>query len=310
VPANVNLFLEVLKYLGCTKIKYDTSKPSVWIRASCPFARWTHEHGVDEHPSFGINTNNGVFNCFACGTKGHIRDLPRIWKKITGVKDPTLKAMLSSYEFIPRLFCGISPRQPKYINVIPFPLYKGNMFSMRTIHVFSLRYDASERRLVIPIRYYNNRVVALKGRYLGKDKYIEENMKYRFYKELGGTMPHSLGVWFGYHRSIDPSKPLILVEGERNLLALFDYGIANVWASGGAEISNAQLKTLRKCEAKTMILFFDNDKGGEKAKERVYTKLKDYIKFYEVTNYKGCNDPAEAVEKKLIKKVLSTIKEV
>jgi len=299
-----------LRYLGCSHIKYDVAKPSVWIKASCPFAKWTHEHGVDEHPSFGINTNNGVFNCFACGTKGHIRNLPRIWKKITGINDPTLKSMLSSHEFIPRLFWNIAPKQPKYINEIPFPLYKGNMFSMRTIHVFSLRYDAKERRLVIPIRYYNNRVVALKGRYLGKSKRIQDKMKYRYYKELGGTMPHSLGVWFGYHRPIDPNKPLILVEGERNLLALFDKGAANVWASGGAEISNAQLKVLRKCEAKTMILFFDNDKGGEKATERVYENLKDCVKFYRVTKYFGCNDPAEAVEKGIIKKVLATIKEV
>ena len=310
VPANVNLFLEVLRYLGSPQIKYDVSRPSVWIKASCPFAKWTHERGVDRRPSFGINTNNGVFNCLACGIKGHIRHLPRIWKKITGVNDPTLKAMLSANEFIPRLYCNIAPKKPKYINDIPFPLYKGNMFSKRTIHVFSLRYDPSERRLVIPIRYYNNRVVALKGRYLGKDKEIEENMKYRYYKELGGTMPHSLGIWFGYHRPIDPNKPLVLVEGERDQLALFDAGVANVWASGGAEISNAQLSVLRKCEAKTMVLFLDNDQGGERATERILEKLKGFIKFYRVSNYLGCKDPAEAVERGILKQVLATMKEV
>jgi len=262
---------------------------------------------VDRNPSFGINLANGVFHCFGCGIKGHVSRIYNTWKNVTGIDDPSLKEFGKKELFIPTLFRDISPKKPRYINYIPFPIYTGKLFKKETVKTFSLRYDPKERRVVIPIRYYNNRVIALKGRYLGLDP---EQPRYRFYKEFGGQMPHSLGVWFGYHLPINPDEPLILVEGERNLLKLWDVGIYNVWSAGGSEISNAQLKTLRTCEAKELVLFFDNDKAGEKAEKRIYEKLKDYMVFYKVKDYQGCNDPAEMVEKGVINKALKSIKKI
>jgi len=302
---DINLYIKLLNHLGINQIREREN--GNWITTSCPFARWTHDKGKDEHPSFGINLSNGVFNCFACGIKGHVSRIYHIWKNVTGIDDPSLKEYADPDNFIPRLFKNIAPRSPRYVSSIPFPFYTGNMFSKLTVKTFSLRYDPRERRIVIPIRYYNNRVVALKGRYVGKDP---NALRYRFYKECGGTMPHGLGIWFGYHLPIDSTSPLILVEGERNLLKLWDEGFTNVWASGGAEISNAQLRTLRTCEAKKMILFMDNDKGGETATKRIVNRLRGFITFYKVRNYYGLNDPAEIIEQGILKKALRSAKKI
>src|SRR6056297_2221120 len=53
-----------------------------WVHASCPLAKYRHEKGVDNNPSFGVVYNSGEAHkleghahCFSCGYSGDVREI-------------------------------------------------------------------------------------------------------------------------------------------------------------------------------------------------------------------------------------------
>jgi len=48
------------------------------LMSACPFAEENHDNGEDLHPSFGINLENGKWNCYSCRERGtSLRTLAR-----------------------------------------------------------------------------------------------------------------------------------------------------------------------------------------------------------------------------------------
>jgi len=79
-----------------------------------------------------------------------------------------------------------------------------------------------------------------------------------------------------------------------------------VWASFG-EPTTAQLSAIRKLNRK-VVLFFDNDEAGKRIRQKAKKQLLNFLPLYYVSDYCGCKDPAEIVEKGKIKKALKSIK--
>lgn len=61
------------------------------IMASCPFS-YAHARGKDDKPSFSININKGVYNCFSCGARGTIEEL------VSGLKSISITGALTLLE--------------------------------------------------------------------------------------------------------------------------------------------------------------------------------------------------------------------
>lgn len=76
---NVSDLVEFSNVLGLENVQADEQRG--WVRASCPFAPWTHKRGTDSNPSFGMSTGDPAqgggpgYHCLACGQSGSLFDL-------------------------------------------------------------------------------------------------------------------------------------------------------------------------------------------------------------------------------------------
>lgn len=292
-----------------------------WIQFSCPFAKINHPRKTDNHPSFGISINpngNSSFNCFTCQVKGNIKVLPSLVELLTKQNLSEARRFVFSNEqnnyddsidldFFKR---DIEPMDMSLLQSfakVPSQLISKFKLTQQIIDAYLLRYDIASKRLVFPIFNKQGLLVGFRGRL------IDNNIlraKYYSYTVLHPKKqdPKTYGLWYLINESPDKGELLYLVEGERDALALktYDFNI-KVWASMGATVSIRQLHNLVKVR-NAVVLFFDNDKAGQKGIKTVIPYLRNAKKVYIVSNYANCKDPAEVFEKGLMKTVLDSLK--
>ncbi len=122
-------------------------------------------------------------------------------------------------------------------------------------------FDSYRKRLIIPIKDVNDRVIAFGGRVLddSKPKYINspENIVYSKGRQLFGL---NLAKKSGQDK-------IIIVEGYMDAISLYQRGITNVVASLGTALTQAQGRMLRKY-ASQIIIGYDADGAGQAATMR------------------------------------------
>ncbi len=122
-------------------------------------------------------------------------------------------------------------------------------------------FDSYRKRLMIPIKDVNDRVIAFGGRVLddSKPKYINspENIVYSKGRQLFGL---NLAKKSGQDK-------IIIVEGYMDAISLYQRGITNVVASLGTALTQAQGRMLRKY-AQQIIIGYDSDGAGQAATMR------------------------------------------
>lgn len=122
-------------------------------------------------------------------------------------------------------------------------------------------FDSYRKRLMIPIKDVNDRVIAFGGRVLddSKPKYINspENIVYSKGRQLFGL---NLAKKSGQDK-------IIIVEGYMDAISLHQRGITNVVASLGTALTQAQGRMLRKY-ASQIIIGYDADGAGQAATMR------------------------------------------
>lgn len=122
-------------------------------------------------------------------------------------------------------------------------------------------FDSYRKRLMIPIKDVNDRVIAFGGRVLddSKPKYINspENIVYSKGRQLFGL---NLAKKSGQDK-------IIIVEGYMDAISLYQRGITNVVASLGTALTQAQGRMLRKY-ASQIIIGYDSDGAGQAATMR------------------------------------------
>ena len=299
-----------------------------WLMCSCPFAPIKHSEGTDKHPSFGIELNEPIsrYNCFSCGSKGTLLMLPNALL-FTDCKLISASRAIEaqSYIFNNETFGGLEYGSDKVLEDIePLPPFAFEQFEEVNVtnriyikHItapivknFNLRFDIKYNRIVIPIYNLEGEMVGIRGRQEGKDS---SGIPYLSYTKLHPKRhdPKAFGVWYGMHRPYDKTKPLILVEGEFDFIHMVAFlKLPNVWCSMGAEISKAQLETLRNWDVSNLVLFFDNDKGGDIAATSVIKALLGLYPIYKVSQYFGYKDPSDLCVNKKAKKSLKSLKKI
>src|SRR5207237_792494 len=129
----------------------------------------------------------------------------------------------------------------------------------------SSAYDRFRGRIIFPICNDVGEVIAFSGRLLkdaeGTAKYLNSPETPLFRKG---------NVLFGLHktkRALIEANCAVVCEGQLDLIALYEAGIANVVAPQGTAFTESQARVLKRF-VDEVVLCFDADAAGQKAAER------------------------------------------
>ncbi len=302
---------ELFEKLGTTNIKNNAE----WIMSACPFAHYTHESGDDKRPSFGISLSAPSFyHCFGCSTKGPLSYFPTALAYYTKKDYSDLRRFILENENY-NIKSYDSYDSNKKISAIPDnildtftkisdEILESVFMTRETATKYELLWDAKEERMLFPIRDNFDRLVTIRGRYMGKSSNV---LKHKSYTELHpeGHDAKSFAIWYLMNEPLVPEKPLVLVEGYKDAILLKQVGVKNVWASLGSSIGKKQMEYLKKVTL-PIIMFFDDDAAGRTATEKVAIAMNKLTPLYYIKNYYRCNDPAELIQRNRLKLALKT----
>lgn len=261
-----------------------------WYNGHCPIP----EHGVDTNPSWGINSESFVSNCYKCGSMSlaslvmHLNgcdyeealDFLAMFSDVESNIDvdfverieryldkaPKSRPTLAREETLPRY-------RETYLDGLPLAslelLAKWGITSLQTVEHFNLRYD--ERHdwkgfytgpaLIIP-HYFGGRLVGWQARWMADDR------PKRVPKYVNTDDFPKQQTLFGYDipKTICP----VVVESALTVVRLYDAGHHAV-ATFGASVSDIQTRLLTAFPA--VILSYDNDSAGQNRQRALGEKL-------------------------------------
>jgi len=114
--------------------------------------------------------------------------------------------------------------------------------------------------------------VDLLGEKARAEKYPHQAKKYR--KTLTATSFKVSDYLFGFDDCEEGADELVVVEGPREVMKLWQEGHKNVVAVLGSKICSGQFKLLVELAPKSIMLMFDGDAVGNDATEKMEKKLK------------------------------------
>jgi hypothetical protein len=139
-------------------------------------------------------------------------------------------------------------------------------FTVDTLEVWEIGYDEWSRRLTIPVHDPSGNIIGIKGRTWQderKPKYMILGDKQGEPAHYGWTHYEKSLVVFGLHMLVGPVETLVLVEGELDVIALWQIGIPAV-CTGSAHLSEAQARIIRQwCDE--LVVFYDSNTAGNQA---------------------------------------------
>jgi len=147
-------------------------------------------------------------------------------------------------------------------------------FSNKVLNYFEVAGGYTDKygfiRDIIPIRDVDNKLVAYSMRDIRRD--IEEDRKY-----LLTTGFNKDKVLYNLNKAKEHSgtKPIIVVEGFKSVWRFYSYGIPNVVACMGSQLTPGQCNLLLSYALKGIITMFDNDQPGIKGTVHAFNELSD-----------------------------------
>jgi DNA primase len=269
---------ELANFLGLQKVKIRGDE----IHASCPFPE-AHLTGKDTHPSFFLNPEKGVYNCFSCGNRGTIEEL------VARIKHTTISEALSQLDNIGFNRIALKLREKvknEYPEILPEGiLYYFDKVDDEVAETYRGEVDGQDC-LVYPVRNREGHLVGALARSVeGRWHKIMWNMTKKY---LYGENCVKLEV------------PLIVVEGPGDAIAIRRSGMKNVVALMGSNLSNEQAERLLWLSSK-LVIWADKDKAGAKCINQCIRKLDKRATVRYIDPWKllpeGCKDAKEVYEK-------------
>lgn len=293
-----------------------------WVHASCPLAKYRHEKGVDNNPSFGVVYNSaeahkleGHAHCFSCGYSGDIRDIaatlysygditPKdlglISELMEEVSTGKLPLSLSSHALddpFPDLeWLGSFPRVAKqHVPAVEYLTERG--ITAEVSEHFDIRFDPMRYRVVFPLYDRAQRFRGTIGRTLIPNP---EGPRY-FYYPYKGNAPRGF-TWFN-ENALDLSKPVVVVEGIFDALKVWQT-YRNVTAALSIAFRSPGLGW--HTDVKRWVSMFDVGKGGQLAKGRLYDLAVPGSRVWHLPPPPGRDDPGDSTPEE-IKAQLETL---
>ncbi len=259
-------------------------------------------HGGSGKTAFNVDTDKGIFNCFAeCGG-GNVLDLVM---KIDGVEIREAGEKLADWfglsftrshngrdrqensAKVSKKTAGEAPAehnsQPVGSDANPLlerslqlrtdhPYLTERKLTAATVSHFGIGYASRgimRGRIAIPIHNTRGKLVACAGRAV-TEELAEEKGKYR----LPTNFKKSLEL-FNLHRTTS-TEPLIVVEGFFGAMTLHQAGFENVVALIGSTLSDQQEQLLLE-HTDRLVLLFDGDDAGRACERDCYRRLRTQI---------------------------------
>ncbi|MDP3880570.1 MAG: DNA primase [bacterium] len=159
--------------------------------------------------------------------------------------------------------------------------------------------DRFRQRIMFPLFDHFGKIIGFTGRLLPEAEHRKELGKYINSPET--PIYNKSKVLFGFHLSkndIREKNSAILVEGQMDLIMLYQSGVKNAVASSGTAFTAAQLSVIRK-RADKLILAFDSDSAGLLATERAIDSAweNDFEVKVVIFDSEEKEDPADIVAK-------------
>lgn len=292
------------------------------IQFSCPFPG--HTFG-DETPSAYMNRDSTAFFCHGCKEKGNAIHFLSKYEAVSpilaanwirdryasGFLDPgesfltELEQMLIHEEPVPHTNQKIHYELDVLVDE-PLEYMHSRGFCDAAIKHWGLGYDPISDRVAIPIMDEYNNLVGFKARSYKEGhnpKYLAlGDVKHNRY----GFKPYEKSkVVFGLHNAIFSNPDhVIIVEGELNAIAMWQYGFTNTVALSGSHFSDYQRdQILTFFDAVTV--FVDSDRAGQQVSADIVDSLFPYMKVSLVDEHEG--DPADLSSEQCSKIVNSAI---
>jgi hypothetical protein len=266
----------LIEILGRLQVPTIGKNSKGWLVARCPFAEFLHDRGTDKNPSFFIRVNpTGAsgFNCFTCKQRGTISTLARKlgrhrgedyhalaidadlaeatddWQPYDDANNHTVEeAVPIPEEVFAGMFdtIGQSPRAKSYL--------RGRNIGPTTSRTLGLKYDASAKRVVFPVRDRGSKLYG----YTGRSVLPNPEMKV---KDYGGLKKEQLLLG---EQLVRPGKPILVVEGLFALARVVEVGgldLCSPVATMGSRMSVYQADRILDMGEPVFILYDDDEAG-------------------------------------------------
>lgn len=231
------------------------------------------------HYTLQYNMQSGLWLCFSCGARGGMKtlaaelgianyrevepDIGLVMEKLEALRKPKGTGQwilpedtLDRYRFPTTYWreCPARKRPKDCIGEVGCSLHR--WFTEETVTAFDLGYDPMKNAATIPARNIDGQLVGVIFRYLDPD--IE--LRYRYPKGFNRAS-NMFGSWLVER---DSSDRAVIVEGSVDAVSVWQAGIPAL-AQYGSSISPMQVRLLRRLGVGQVVLFYDNDRAGEKA---------------------------------------------
>lgn len=252
--------------------------------------------GKEDHdPSWSVNVETGVHNCFACGFRGPFAAVVReVLGLPTNEADSWVRSR-GSLERIEQLLTGgfidELVRKPRAKTIteadlalcVPPP---GDVLDTRNIDAaaakaFGILYDYPKDLWITPIR--DPETQALWG-------WQEKGVDGRFFRNRPRHVEKSRTL-FGLDQP-DIGRCAIMVEAPLDTAVIRSAGLAGALSSFGAAVSDAQMQIVLE-RFDLLILALDNDDDGRKHTERVYEQWHRRMPIWVMPYLVKVKDPGE-----------------
>lgn len=277
---------EIVEYLGVAKWDARAKK------GSCPW------HS-DSTPSFIWNDKNNSFHCFSCNRNYGIIDLylDQGMTYVEAIKTLFEKTGIEYNFSMQGVHSKSSYKYPKHEdkeleeNVVDY--WNKRKISKKTLDYLDIKQDDKGNTV---FHYYDENDVLTCTKYRPSRKTRKEEAKCWFQKDADFT-----SILFNMNR-IDPSKPLVITEGEPDCMSIIEAGYLNaVSVPNGC---NNQ-KWIEQCwdwleQFKKIIIWGDNDEPGIRARKEICNRLGTWRTYY-IENNESINCPGNSLDGKLPK---------
>ena len=268
------------------------------IQCSCPYTEY-HLKGTDKTPSFCLNVSKGVFFCFSCGSKGLIEELVA---KTRNVSLDRAIELLEDWGF-DRITIELARESKKQEveEILPEGLLSFfDKIKDAPVEMFEGELD-DKPVTVYPVRN-------MRGNLVGA---IARSKEDRWHKVLWHM--NKKKYLYGEHL-VQREKPLLVVEGPGDAIAMKKAGIDNVVALMGITVSKEQVDKLLSLSS-DFVIWLDKDEAGKKGWMTLFKRLDNRARVRYVNPWQALEpnekDPRDVFEKrgaKVVQDIVYTAK--
>lgn len=279
---SIELEIDVYEYLtelGLHKIRLVGNN----VMANCPF----HD---ESSPSFGVNVDTGVYNCFGCGAKGTFSKLVKELDNFDTVFDADEylisrygKFAVSANESFELDFGNELPDEDYWIensvlDELKFrhPYLAGRNITEKWQRLFEIGYDRQKGAVAFPYRDPRGRLLTVKKRKVSTKSFwyepaMPKRIKARTLYGLDKVLKWGL-------------KVVAITEAEIDCISVWQAEQVGAIGIGGNQFTDAQADVLIRTlpTDAELVVFTDNDAGGILAQGLIADKLAGHFKMSKV----------------------------